>query len=161
MFEKLVQWNPLRNVRAKEEHRGTGIKQLHQLQEAMNRLFDSFFGAHDVESENMLWRPAIDVSETDTEIIVRADLPGMTKKDIDIALQENVLTIQGEKKRKKKVRGENFYLTERSFGRFQQSFTLPVAVEQDKVEASFTHGVLSIRLPKTEGAKPKRIAIST
>jgi len=161
MLEKLTQWNPLRNVREHGEHGGNGIKELSQLQESINHLFDKFFGERDVESENALWFPAIDVSETANEVIVRADLPGLTKKDVDIVLQDNVLSIQGEKKRKKKARNENVYIAERSYGHFYQTMTLPVAVQQDKVAATFANGVLSIRLPKIEGAKPKRIAIST
>lgn len=161
MLEKLAQWNPLRNVREHGEHRGNGIKELSQLQESLNQLFEKFFGDRDMESEDALWFPAIDISETASEVIVRADLPGMTKKDVDISLQDNVLTIQGEKKRKKKTKHENVYIAERSYGRFYQTMTLPVAVQQDKVEATFANGVLSIRLPKIEGAQPKRIAIST
>jgi HSP20 family protein len=166
MLEKLTQWNPLRNVQKNGKHRGTGLKELGRLQESMNRLFDGFFDGRGffrdryTESEEAFWYPSMDVSETDTAIIVRAELPGMTKKDVDISLQDNVLTVQGEKKRKKKTKHENFYRVERSFGHFCQSFTLPAAVEQDKVKATFAHGVLSITLPKTESAKPRRIAIT-
>ena len=105
--------------------------------------------------------PLMNVTEDKDKYFVRAELPGMTKKNIAIAIQDNVLTIQGEKKRKKKTKNENFYLVERSFGQFYQSFTLPAPVEQDKVKATFAHGVLTITLPKTEGAKPHRIAIAT
>jgi HSP20 family protein len=93
--------------------------------------------------------------------VVRVDLPGMTMKEVDISLQDNVLIIQGAKTRKKKTKHEDFSLVERSFGRFYEAFTLPVAVESDKVKATMRHGVLSIILPKPEGAKPKRIAILT
>jgi HSP20 family protein len=166
MLEKLTKWNPLRSVRESNERRGNGFKELGQLQEAMNRLFDGFF--HDrgsfrdryTEREDALWYPDVDVSETANAVVVRAELPGMTRKDIAIAIQDNVLTIQGEKKRKKKTKNENFYRVERSFGQFYQSFTLPAVVEQDKVKATFAHGVLTISLPKTEDAKPHRIAIT-
>jgi HSP20 family protein len=161
MLEKLTKWNPLRNVREKDEHRGHGIKELGQLQDAMNRMFDGFFRERYAESEDAFWYPAIDTSETDAAIVVRAELPGMTKKDVDISLEGNVLIVQGEKKRKKKSKHENFYMVERSFGRFYQSISLPASVEGDKVTATFANGILSITLPKTEGAKAKRIAIST
>ena len=161
MLEKLAKWNPLRSVQQNGEHRGTGIKELGHLQESMNRLFDGFFKDRYTEREDAFWYPDVDVSETASDVIVRAELPGMARKDIDIAIQDNVLTIQGEKKRKKKTKHENFYLVERSFGQFYQSVTLPALVEQDKVKATFAHGVLTITLPKTEGAKPHRIAIST
>ncbi len=84
----------------------------------------------------------------------------MSKKEVDIALQDNMLIVQGEKKCKKKSKHENFYCIERSFGHFYQSFTLPAKVEQNKVKAAFVRGVLIITLPKAEGAQPKRIAIS-
>ena len=161
MLEKLTRWNPLRNVREKDERGGYAIKELDQLQGAMNRLFDGFFRERYTESEDAIWFPAIDTSETDAAIVVRVELPGMSKKDVDISIQGNVLILQGEKKRKKKSKNENFYMVERSFGRFYQSITLPAAVEGDKVKATFAHGVLSIILPKKEGAKAKRIAIST
>jgi HSP20 family protein len=161
MLEKLAKWNPLRSVRESSERRGNGFKELGQLQEAMNCLFDGFFHDRYTEREDALWYPDVDVSETANDVVVRAELPGMSRKDIDIAIQDNVLTIQGEKKRKKKTKHENFYLVERSFGQCYQSLTLPAPVEQDKVTATFAHGVLTITLPKTEGAKPHRIAIAT
>ena len=161
MLEKLIQWNPLRSVREHGEHRGTGLKELGHLQEGMNRLFDRFFKDRYTEREDAFWSPEIDVSETTSDVLVRVELPGMTRKDVDIALQGNVLTIQGEKKRKKKAKHENVYIAERSFGFFSQSIMLPAPVEQGKVKATFTHGVLTVTLPKTEGAKPQRIAIAT
>ncbi|GAK60908.1 heat shock protein hsp20 [Candidatus Vecturithrix granuli] len=161
MLEKLAKWNPLKSVRAKGEHNSAKLKELGQLQDALNRLFDRFFQDRYTESEDALWFPAVDMAETDTAIVIHAELPGMTKKDVDISLQDNILTIQGEKKRKKKAKHEDFYLVERSFGRFYQAFTLPAAVKSDKITATFKHGVLTITLPKSEGAQPKRIAIST
>jgi len=159
MLEKLTKWNPLRNVQERGEHRGHGVKELGHLQDTMNRLFDGFFRDRYTEREDAVWCPDVDVLETKNALVVCAELPGMKKKDVEIAIQDNILTIQGEKKRKKKTKNENFYLVERSFGQFYQSFTLPAPVEQDKVKAIFAHGVLTITLPKTEGAKPHRIAI--
>lgn len=160
MLEKLTQWNPLRSVRERDGHRGTGIKELGQLQDAMNRLFDGFLRDRYTEHEDAFWYPDVDVSETASDVIVRAELPGLTKNDIEIAIQDNVLTIQGEKTRKKKTKHENFYLVERNFGQFYQSFTLPAPVEQDKVKATFAQGVLIITFPKTDGAKPHRITVT-
>lgn len=160
MLEKLAKWNPLKSVREKGEPGNVRLKELGHLQDALNSLFERFFHDRYVESEDALWFPAIDISETDTALVVRAELPGMTKKDVDISLQENILIIQGEKKRKKKAKHEDFYLVERSFGRFYQSLTLPAIVDADKVTAIFTHGVLTITLPKTEVSQPRRIAIS-
>jgi HSP20 family protein len=161
MLEKLTHWNPLRSVREHSKPRGTGIKEPGQLREAMNRVFDGFLRDRYTESEEAIWWPAVDVSETDTALVVRAELPGMTKKEVDISLQDNVLTLQGEKTRKKKTKHEEFSLVERSFGRFYQAFTLPVAIDPENVTAAFTQGVLTITLPKTESTTPQRIPIST
>lgn len=161
MLEKLAKWNPLKSVRAKGEHGSVKLKDLGHLQDALNHLFDRFFHDRYAESEDALWFPTIDMSETETAIVVRAELPGMAKKDVDISLQDNLLMLQGEKKRQKRAKREDFYLMERSFGRFYESLTLPALVDPEKVTATFAHGVLTITLPKTEVTQPKRIAISS
>jgi HSP20 family protein len=161
MLEKLSHWKPLRSVREHSKPRGSGIKELGQLREAINHLFDGFLRDRYTESEEAIWWPAVDVSETDTAVVVRAELPGMKKKEVEISLQDNVLTLQGEKTRKKKTKHEKFSLLERSFGRFYQAFTLPAPIDPEQVTATFTHGVLTITLPKTESTTPQRIPIST
>jgi HSP20 family protein len=104
--------------------------------------------------------PALDVYEDKDNIIVKADLPGLTKDDIEISLQDNVLTLRGEKKRDSEVKEENYYRLERSYGTFNRSFELPTSVDASKIEATFKNGVLQITLPKTEEAKPKKIKIN-
>jgi HSP20 family protein len=158
MLEKLEKWNPLKHLRGKSTN---VLSELNHLQKDMNRVFDGFFGNRRSEVGDKIWLPAVDVSETNAEILVRADLPGMTQKDIDVNLRDNVLTIKGEKKHKKEKKKEHYYIEERCYGSFNQSFTLPARVEQEKIKATFKSGVLTITLPKVEGAKPKKIAIST
>lgn len=105
--------------------------------------------------------PAVDVSESDGEIIVKAEIPGIESKDLDINLTGDVLTIKGEKKEEKREEGKNVHRLERTYGSFSRSFTLPCEVEAEKVEAKYKDGVLSLRLPKAEACmkKSKRIQI--
>jgi HSP20 family protein len=158
MLEKLEKWNPLKQLSGK---RGNIMSELHHLQRDINRMFDGFFGERQTAIENRLWSPAVDVSETDSEVLVRVDLPGMTQKDVEVHLRDNVLTLQGEKKQHRKKKKERYYFEERYYGSFNQSFTLPAKVDPERIQATFKHGVLSVTLPKIEGAKPKKIAIST
>jgi HSP20 family protein len=129
----------------------------------LNRLFEDFFGGEGVlEPFRGIggWSPALDVSETDAEVRVSAELPGMTKDDVQISLVGDRLTIQGEKKSEKETKGEHFYRMERSSGSFQRSLRLPAAVDADKVDAVYKDGILTITLPKTEKAQAKSIPIS-
>jgi HSP20 family protein len=119
----------------------------------MDRMFGDFFRddqtrlmRHDGMSEIM--SPQIDVSETENEVHVSAELPGIDEKDIDVTLADGVLSIRGEKKQECEQKEENFYRMERSFGQFQRSIALPVDVDEDRVDAVFSKGVLQIRLPK-------------
>ncbi len=124
----------------------------------MDRLWDSFLerspGREDAE-----WLPALDVSETKDEIVVKAEVPGMEAKDIDISLSGDVLTIKGQKKQEKKQKDENYHMSERSYGAFFRSVRLPQEVQGDKVAAQYKDGVLKITLPKSEKAKAKEIKI--
>ena len=106
------------------------------------------------------WMPMVDVTETKDEIVVRAEVPGMTKEDISVTLQDNVLTLRGEKKQEKRELEAAFHRLERSYGSFVRSFTLPTLVQADKVKAAYKDGVLTITLPKAEEVKPKEISIS-
>jgi len=106
------------------------------------------------------WSPTVDISETKDEVIVKAEVPGMTKEDISVFLQDNVLTLRGEKKQEKEEKDKTFHRVERSYGSFVRSFTLPTLVQADKVKAAYKVGVLQITLPKAEEVKPKEILIS-
>jgi len=114
------------------------------------------FPFHNLQEEmDIGWSPRLDVSETDNGLEIVADLPGMEKKDISVSLENNVLTIQGEKKEEKENKGKRFHTIERRSGSFYRALRLPVEVEKDKVEAVFKDGVLTLRLPKSKESKPK------
>lgn len=166
-LNQLVPWNWGKNGESLREGSGNPFG---ELQKEMNRLFDNF-------SENMFslspakWSmpeisatyPKMDVSETDKEFKISAELPGMDEKDIDVSVSNEVLTIKGEKKAEKEEKKPNYYRMERSYGTFQRSIPLPTEVEKDQVQASFKKGVLSIVLPKSEKAvkENKKIEIKS
>ncbi|MCS7229148.1 MAG: Hsp20/alpha crystallin family protein [Candidatus Kryptonium sp.] len=147
----LMKWSPIRDL----------ATEIFDLQREINKMFDRFFRGFEEEEEIrvMKWSPRVDISETDDEYIVRAEIPGVNKDDIKITIKENMLTISGEKKQEKETKNENFHRIERVYGSFSRSFTLPSAVKVDKVEAKFKDGVLTIKLPKVEEAKAKEIEI--
>ncbi|MEJ2068311.1 MAG: Hsp20/alpha crystallin family protein, partial [Deltaproteobacteria bacterium] len=105
------------------------------------------------------WSPVVDIYETDESVILKAELPGMTKEDISIEINENNLVLKGERCFQKDIKEENYHRIERSYGTFSRSFTLPDTVDRDNVTANFKDGILEITIPKIEGAKPKQIEI--
>jgi len=149
----LIRWNPTRDLT-------TFPLETLSRQREINRMFDNFFrgGIQDDGAISFL-TPAVDIAEGDNEYTVRAELPGVSKDDVRITMQDNILTIRGEKKEEKETKESNYHRTERSYGSFQRSFTLPAHVKSDKIEASHTDGVLTITLPKAEEAKPKQIEV--
>lgn len=151
----LTRWEPFGSIRRRRDI----FSDLTGMQQEMNRLFDELFG--ESRGDEGSWLPAVDVSETDNEMIVRAELPGMAQEDIEVNLQENVLTLKGEKKKEEKEEQENFHRVERSYGSFSRTLTLPANVKAEQIQASFKDGVLLITLPKAEEAKTKKIAITT
>ena len=143
----LVRWNPFGEVSL--------------LQNQMNRLFENALQGWSTDSNGTsAWMPAADICESDSELIVNLDLPGVDPKLVDVRVENNVLTIRGERKFEQKENRENYHRVERSYGTFTRSFTLSTAVDSDKIRANYKAGVLSITLPKAEAAKPKRIQIS-
>lgn len=155
-------------IRRDEEH------PVYSLQRDMNRLFDDFFSAPTWEGfadfpKSTLNKsfgditPKIDMSETDKELLVKVDLPGMTEKDVDISLNRDLLTISGEKKQEKEQTEKGWYKMERQYGSFSRSIPLPYEIEGDKVEAIYKNGVLSIKLPKTasQAKAPKTITVKS
>ena len=125
------------------------------LQREMDRLFDDFF------RRGGLMRPSVDVVETDDTVVVKAELPGMEPKDVDISVSGDKLTIKGERKVEKEEKGKTFYRMERCYGSFCRTIELPASVEADKAKADYKNGVLEITLPKTEQVKAKKIPIKT
>jgi HSP20 family protein len=131
------------------------------LQDEMNRLFMDFFGqapGRRLLSGN-LWAPIMDIEETTDEIVVKAEIPGMTKEDVKIQITGDILTISGERKREDESKDKTYHRIERSYGQFQRVITLPSEVEPSRAKASYEHGVLTIKLPKSEEVKPKEITI--
>ena len=136
---------------------------LTNIREEMNRLFDDFFRGWPEPRKGLLegeWAPSIDVAETEEEIVVTAELPGIKQEEVDITIADDVLTLKGEKKEEKEVKKKNYHRIERSYGSFQRSVGLPVGVQADKAKATYKNGVLSITVPKAEEAKPKQIKIN-
>lgn len=124
------------------------------------RLFDSFFNTDVQGEETRSWVPPVDIQETGEAYLFHAELPGLTKDDINITLENNVLRLSGERKLEKDVKKDNYHRVERTYGTFSRTFTLPTQVEAEKVLAAFENGVLTLTVPKAEQAKPRKIAIS-
>lgn len=137
------------------------FREMSTLQDRMNRLFSDQFGAmtHD-EALTGAFVPPVDVYEDEDNIQVRLEVPGIDEKDIDIRLENNVLTIRGERKFEKDEKEENFHRVERRYGSFTRSFTLPATVNPEAVQAEYDKGVLKIQLAKRAEAKPKQIKVN-
>ncbi len=134
---------------------------LWSLRSQIDQLFEDFFGREwgwPLAAKGA-WSPAMEVSESDTDVVVRAEVPGMEAKDIEIAIRGDVLTISGEKKEEKEEKKKSYHRIETRYGSFERTVTLPAAVDVEKVKAECKKGVLSITLPKKEGAKPRKIEV--
>src|SRR5213080_2599529 len=130
------------------------------LQEKINRVFGDGVGRTGEESNLTPWAPAVDIYETENELAVKADLPDVNPKDLDIRVENNILTIRGERKFEKKVNEENYLRVERSYGSFARSFTLANTVNTEAIKADYQNGVLTLSIPKKEEAKPKQIKVN-
>ncbi|HRH42450.1 MAG TPA: Hsp20/alpha crystallin family protein [Pyrinomonadaceae bacterium] len=140
------------------------FRKLLGLQDDMNRLFISAFTPNSGAADQMMkggWNPLIDIYENQNQLIVEAELPGMNPEDVYISVENNVLTLQGERKFEKKAEGDNFHRVERSYGSFSRTFNLPPTVTSENATAEFQNGVLKLSLAKREEAKPRRIEITT
>lgn len=107
------------------------------------------------------WSPSVDIEEKDNEIVVKADIPGVSEKDLEVRLENNTLTLKGERKFEKEDKQKGYHRIERGYGSFVRSFALPASVDADKVQAHYKDGVLTVTLPKTEAAKARKVKIST
>jgi HSP20 family protein len=133
---------------------------LSTMKKEVDRLFDRFWEGDFPQLPALgEWAPALDVSETKDGITVRAEVPGMDPKDIELSLQEQVLTVKGEKKQEKEEKDEHYYRAERSYGAFARAIRLPAPVDSSKVTATFKNGVLTVALPKAPAAKGTTIPI--
>ncbi len=141
----LVRWEPAR--------------EFNSLQTDMNRLFDTFFGSGNGAGGSHRWTPAMDLVEVGDDLVLKADLPGMARDDVNIEVKDGMLTISGDRKDEHEEKADGYYRVERSFGGFSRSLTLPKGVEAEGIEADFTDGVLEVRIPKPAERKPHRIQI--
>jgi HSP20 family protein len=143
----VVKWDPFRD--------------LISIQDRMNRLFEQTLSRSRGEEgvSATTWTPAVDIYETADTIVMKAELPGVAREDIQIQINDNTLTLKGERRFAKDVQEESYLRLERAYGSFHRSFTLPATVRQDKVRALFKDGVLELSLPKADESKPKRISI--
>src|SRR3954449_4256312 len=145
----LIRWEPAREINS--------------LQQEMNRLFNTFFEAPPAGGGGnggaRRWVPAMDLVETEDHFVLRADLPGLSEEDVHIDVEDNILTVSGERKAEHEDKREGYVRVERSYGSFRRSLTLPEGVEPEAVSASFDRGVLEVRIPKPEERKPRRVAI--
>jgi len=145
----IVRWNPTRD--------------LTQMREEMDRLFGQFLRRGEGEEATWgqgLWAPPVDIYETDDAFMLKAELPGFTKEDVNIEVHENRLIIRGERKRETEAKEDQYHRLERAYGRFERAFWLPTTVDAEHIQASFKNGILEMRLPKSEKAKPKQIPIT-
>jgi HSP20 family protein len=145
----IVRWEPLR--------------ELASIQNEMNRLFGTVFDAPATGGNGgstlRRWMPAMDLVETDDHFVLRADLPGLDEGDVNIEVEDNVLTVSGERKAEHETAKEGYHRVERAFGSFSRSLTLPEGVDAEAVTANFERGVLEVSIPKPEQRKPRKISI--
>jgi len=133
---------------------------LSTLQDQFNRIFNESFRHQPEESALTTWAPAVDIYETPNELVVKADLPDVNEKDIDVRVENNLLTIRGERKFEKSVSEENFLRIERTYGSFSRSFSLPNTVNSEAIGAEYKNGVLTVTLPKREESKPRQVKVT-
>jgi len=127
----------------------------------LNRLFNrDDFGDGDGPRAPVDWAPAVDIVENDNDILIKAELPGIEAKDVQISLDDNVLTLKGEHRIEREVNRENYHRMERSFGSFSRSFAIPASIDGDRVTADFKNGLLTITLPKKEGSSGRTIQVN-
>jgi HSP20 family protein len=140
----LIKWSPYRN--------------LISLPDEIDRFFNGF--GLDLNVSDSVWSPDVDISETENQYEVNAEIPGLKKEDIKLSVEDNVLTLSGERKVEKETDKKNYHRVERAYGKFERSFRLPKEVDAENIKANYKNGVLTVQLPKTEAVKPKEIAVS-
>jgi HSP20 family protein len=143
----ITRWSPMRELMGMHDH--------------LNRYFDEAFGSRQGELDYGTWTPAVDLREEENHFVLHADMPGMKKEDIEVGVENNVLTIRGERKFESEINKETYHRIERAYGKFVRSFTLPSLVKTDAISASYKDGILEVVIPKAEESKPKRIAIKS
>jgi HSP20 family protein len=138
------------------------FRELSVMRDRMDKLFKDAMGRTRTIKEELeagVWTPPVDIYETDEDLVIKAELPGLATEDVSVRVDDNVLSLKGERKRDAGINSEDYHLIERSYGHFRRSFVLPDNVDRDKVEAKFKNGVLFIAIPKLKRKEPKKIAI--
>ena len=143
----LVRWSPMREMAT--------------VHDRVNRMFNGMFPStwSDEEMHFSARNPAVDIYDQDDKVVIKAELPGVDKKDIHVGLEDRVLTLKGERSHENEVKEEKFYRKERAYGKFERAFTLPAGLDPEKINADFKDGVLKIEIPKPEEEKPRKIAV--
>ncbi len=136
------------------------FRNLSSLQEQVNRLFESGMQSRGDNSALTSWAPAVDIYETENELVLKADLPAINDKDLDIRVENNMLTIRGERKFESEVKEDNYLRIERTYGSFSRSFGLPSTVNTEAIKAEYKNGVLTVEMPKRAESKPKQVKIN-
>jgi len=143
----ITRWDPFRNIST--------------LQEQVNRLFESSVQSGRTDNSALTsWAPAVDIYETENELVLKADIPDMNENDLDIRVENNMLTIRGERKFEQKVSEDNYLRIERTYGSFSRSFGLPNTVNTEGIKAVYKNGVLTVELPKRAESKPKQVKVN-
>jgi HSP20 family protein len=147
MARNLVTWDPFREVAT--------------MRDDMERFFDSMIGRYPRERAEGFWAPAIDVEETNDAMVLRAEIPGMSKEDIKVTVADDTVTISGERRHEAEQRGKTFHRVERVYGSFQRTIVMPVSIQGDRAVASYKAGVLELVLPKAERVKAHEISVES
>lgn len=144
----ITKWDPFRDLMV--------------LRDRMNRLFEDLVSAPRFEDSEIIqstWSPAVDIYETENELVLTAELPGVDEKDVEIKIEDNTLTLKGERKFEKETKEENYHRIERAYGSFFRSFSLPNYIDQEKISAEFENGLLKVHMPKKPEVKPRKVKI--
>ena len=144
----IVRWDPFR--------------ELEEMSDRLNRVFGRSALARETDKDAMVafdWAPSVDISETNEEFVVKAELPGMNRDDVKVAVEDGVVRIQGERKQEREEKDKKFHRIERSYGSFVRTFSLPSNVDEAKIQAQYKDGLLTVRLPKSPTAKPKSVDV--
>ncbi len=135
------------------------LRELLTMNDRLNRVFDEAYGHSAGNLDYGQWMPAVDLKEEENQFVLLADMPGMAKEDMDIHVENNVLTLQGERRFEQEAEKQSYHRVERAYGKFVRSFALPTRVQADAISASYKDGILEVMIPKAEESKPKKIAI--
>ncbi len=143
----IIRWDPFRDLAT--------------LRERMNRLFEEAYTSRGEEKDLVAstWNPSVDIFETENELVLKAELPGVDEDDIEIKIEDSTITLKGDRKFEKETKEENYHRIERSYGSFYRSFTLPRNIDQDKIKAESENGILKVTMPKKAELKPKKVKI--